>query len=138
VKHQYKHTISLFPGTAGTETETNPRGPSAALEQENGEDDTEGKTEGGLDNNGGDGAIPLSVRCRLATNSRLMLPNRPIVADIAKKIFCDYCIYSNPKLFHTFSLSRASLTGLVARAMVPDWLESAIAINLAGESAEFQ
>ena len=44
----------------------------------------------------------------------------------------------NPKLVRTFSLSRASLTGLVARAMVPDWLESAIAINLAKESAEIQ
>jgi hypothetical protein len=41
MKHQYKHTISLFPSTTGTEAETNPRGPSSALEQENGEDDTE-------------------------------------------------------------------------------------------------
>jgi hypothetical protein len=41
MKHQYKHTISLFPSTTGTEAETNPRGPGSALKQENGEDDTE-------------------------------------------------------------------------------------------------
>jgi hypothetical protein len=58
----YQRTISLFPSTSGTEAETNPRGPSSALEQEHGENNTERQTEGGLDNDGGDGAVPLNIK----------------------------------------------------------------------------
>lgn len=54
-----KHTISFFPSTAGTETKTNPSGPSSTLEKEDGEDDTEGKAETRLDDHGGNGAVPL-------------------------------------------------------------------------------
>ena len=58
---RYERTISLFPSTSGTEAETNPRGPSSALEEENREDDTERQTEGGLDEHRGDGAVPLII-----------------------------------------------------------------------------
>jgi hypothetical protein len=61
MKYRYERTISLFPGTSGTEAETNPRGPSSPLEEENREDNTERQTEGGFDDHRGDGAVPLII-----------------------------------------------------------------------------
>lgn len=54
-----QHTVSLLPSTAGTEAQTNPGGPGSPLEEQNREDDTEGETEGGTDDEGRDGAVPL-------------------------------------------------------------------------------
>jgi hypothetical protein len=62
MKHRYKRTISLFPSTSGTEAETNPRGPSSTLEQKHRENNTERQTEGGLDDDRGDGAVPLNIQ----------------------------------------------------------------------------
>lgn len=53
------HTIRLFPRTTGSEAETDPGGPSSPLEQQHREYDTEGETEGGADDHGRDGAVPL-------------------------------------------------------------------------------
>lgn len=61
MKYRYERTISLFPGTSGTEAETNPRGPSSPLEEEHRENNTERQTEGGLDDHRGDGAVPLII-----------------------------------------------------------------------------
>lgn len=71
VMRRGKHTIRLLPSTASTETETNPRGPGPPLEQQNREDDTEGQTEGRLDNHGGDGAVPLS-NCTVSPCLRIL------------------------------------------------------------------
>lgn len=62
MKRRSKHTISLLPSTTGTEAEADPGRPSSPLEQKNGEDDTEGQTEGGLDDHRGDCAVPLCSR----------------------------------------------------------------------------
>lgn len=54
-----KHTIRLFPRASGSEAQANPRGPGSPLEQKHREYDTEGETEGGADDHGRDGAVPL-------------------------------------------------------------------------------
>lgn len=75
--YRYRRTISFFPSTPSSKTEPNPRGPGSALEQENREDHTERQTEGGLDDDGGDGAIPLNIQSwRLAGNSYLRIKQR--------------------------------------------------------------
>jgi hypothetical protein len=53
------------------------------------------------------------------------------VTDIVINIIEHNPYHLGLKLYRTFSFSRASLTGLVARAIGPDSLDSAIAINLA-------
>lgn len=53
------HAVAFFPGPSGTETEANPCGPCASLEEEDGEDDTETDTESGADEHGREAAIPL-------------------------------------------------------------------------------
>ena len=66
----HERTVSFLPSTSGTEAETNPRGPSSPLEEEHGEDNTEGETEGRADNEGGDGAIPLCIeKFRISPNT---------------------------------------------------------------------
>jgi hypothetical protein len=59
IKYRHKHTVSLLPSTTGTEAEANPGRPGPPLEQQDGEDNTEGQAEGGLDDHGGNGAVPL-------------------------------------------------------------------------------
>lgn len=68
MKYKRKHTISFFPSTSGTEAKTNPSGPSSPLEQEDGEDNTERQAEGGLDDHGRDGAVPLNIRSSKLVN----------------------------------------------------------------------
>ncbi len=53
--------VALLPCTSGTKSKTNCCGPRAALEEENGEDDTEGQTETGTDEHRGEAAVPLSI-----------------------------------------------------------------------------
>lgn len=53
------YAIAFFPGPTGAETETDPCGPRASLEEENGEDDAEGDAEAGADEHGGEAAVPL-------------------------------------------------------------------------------
>lgn len=53
--------VALLPCTSGTETKTNCRGPRAALEEENGEDDTEGQTKTRSDEHRGEAAVPLKI-----------------------------------------------------------------------------
>jgi hypothetical protein len=43
------YAVTLLPSPSSTETDTDPGGPCAALEQEDGEDDAEGETETGAD-----------------------------------------------------------------------------------------
>ena len=61
--------VALLVRAAGAESDTNKRGPSSALEQKNGEDDTETETEGRLDEEVGKAAVPLFVQKRLAHRS---------------------------------------------------------------------
>lgn len=58
--------VALLVGSSGPETGTQVRGPGSSLEQENGEDDAESETEGGLDEEVGEAAIPLLVEKRFA------------------------------------------------------------------------
>ena len=53
--------VALFPCTSGTESKTDSRGPCAALEEKDGEDDTEGQAKTGADEHGREAAVPLSV-----------------------------------------------------------------------------
>jgi hypothetical protein len=53
--------VALLIGTASTEADTNECGPCSSLEQKDGEDDTETETEGGLDEEVGEAAIPLEL-----------------------------------------------------------------------------
>ena len=53
------HSVALFPSPSGTETEANPCGPGASLEEENGEDDAEGDAEAGSDEHRGKASVPL-------------------------------------------------------------------------------
>lgn len=55
-----RHTVRLFPRASSTDTQTNPRRPRSPLEQEHREDNTKRKTQGGLDDHRGDGAVPLN------------------------------------------------------------------------------
>lgn len=59
MKRGHKHTVSLLPSTTSTEAKANPGGPGPPLEQKDGENDTEGQSERGLDNHRGNGAVPL-------------------------------------------------------------------------------
>lgn len=51
--------VALLPCTSGTETETDCRGPCAALEEEDGEDNAEGQAKTGADEHRGEAAVPL-------------------------------------------------------------------------------
>ena len=53
------YVVTLFPGSSGTEAETDEGGPCTALEQEDGEDDTERGTEGRADEHGAQAVVPL-------------------------------------------------------------------------------
>jgi hypothetical protein len=55
------HVVALLPCASSTESETDCRGPRAALEQEDGEDDTKGETEAGADQHRGEAAVPLGA-----------------------------------------------------------------------------
>lgn len=51
--------VALLICATSTETGTDEGRPCAALEKEDGEDDTEGEAEGGADEEGGEAAVPL-------------------------------------------------------------------------------
>lgn len=53
--------VALLVGTAGTETNTDERGPCSSLEQKDGKDNTETEAEGRLDEEVREAAIPLAV-----------------------------------------------------------------------------
>ena len=55
------HVVALLPCTSSTESETDCRGPRAALEEEDREDDTKGETEAGADQHRREAAVPLGV-----------------------------------------------------------------------------
>ena len=55
------HVVALLPCTSSTESETDCRGPRAALEEEDGEDDAEGETEAGADQHRREAAVPLGA-----------------------------------------------------------------------------
>lgn len=57
--------ITLFPCSSSTETETNECRPCAALEEKDGEDDTEAEAQTGADDHGGETAVPLKMQCQL-------------------------------------------------------------------------
>jgi hypothetical protein len=58
------NVVTLFPCSSGTESETNECGPCAALEQEDGEDDTKAEAEAGADHHRGETAVPLRMYCQ--------------------------------------------------------------------------
>lgn len=83
--------VALLVRSAGTESDADEGGPRSPLEQEDGEDDTESETEGRLDEEVGEAAVPLK--------SRESVSNR-------------HPRHGAPTECHaTFSLSSASLTG---------------------------
>lgn len=53
------YVVALLPCTSSTEAKTNGRGPRAALEEEDREDNTERQTETGADEHRGETAVPL-------------------------------------------------------------------------------
>lgn len=53
--------VALLIRAAGTETDADKGGPRPPLEDEDGEDDTEAETEGGLDEEVGEAAVPLAI-----------------------------------------------------------------------------
>lgn len=53
--------IALLPCTSGTKSKTDSCGPRAALEEENGEDDTKRQTKAGADEHRREAAVPLDV-----------------------------------------------------------------------------
>lgn len=67
--HWCTDVVALLPCTSSTKTETDCRGPRAALEQEHGEDDTEGQTKTGADEHRREAAVPLKVAVSYCTQA---------------------------------------------------------------------
>ena len=60
-EHGWTDVVALLPCTSSTETQTDCRKPRAALEEEDGEDDTEGQTKTGADEHRREAAVPLEA-----------------------------------------------------------------------------
>ena len=104
------YVVTLFPGSSGTEAETNEGGPCATLEEKNGEDDTERGTEGRADEHGAEAVVPLGGQGQYGE-----VQGRPSRLGS-----------------HAFSLSRASLMGLLERREAGAWgAEGAVESDIA-------
>ncbi|EFE31576.1 uncharacterized protein ARB_01476 [Trichophyton benhamiae CBS 112371] len=117
------HTISFFPGSTSAEAQSYPCRPCSSLEQQNRKYNTKPKTNGGSNKEGGDCAVPLK--------SPIQRIGQPYPSSTIQNLWFFFLschvglwIFPGPEE-RTFSLSRVSLTGLLARGTGTDWVDSA-------------
>lgn len=72
--------VALLVRPSRTETDADKRGPRSSLEQDDGEDDAKSETEGRLDEEVGEAAVPLrktiSLRCHQKETCGALIPFR--------------------------------------------------------------
>jgi hypothetical protein len=75
---EFQVDVALLVGSSGTKASANVRGPSSSSEEKDGEDDAETETEGRLDEEIGQAAIPLKGNVRTNIHILTLLPRAEI------------------------------------------------------------
>ena len=122
--------VALLVGASGSETSADDSWPRAALEEKDGGDDTEREAEGRADEEGGETAVPLqkqNIISAIVHNNpsnavTLAIHSPPNTIGVSCNAREQYKLHGlwvrRAGQGRTFSLSRASLTGLLGRAAI--------------------